>query len=481
MEYEPIIGLEIHIQLKTHTKIFCNCSTEFGGFQNTFTCPICAGFPGTLPVLNQKAVEYAVKAGVALNCTINKFSKFDRKNYFYPDLPKAYQISQFDKPLCLNGHIDIEINGQKKRIRINRIHLEEDAGKLVHSEDDFANAEFSLADYNRCGTPLIEIVSEPDMQTPDEVYYYMQMIKTIMEYIEVSDCNMQEGSLRCDANVSVRPKGEKKLGTKVELKNMNSFKNVRDAVEYEINRQIKELEFGGKIIQETRLWDTKNNITISMRSKEESHDYRYFPEPDLLPIELSNEYIESIKKSLPELYLEKKHRFMNEYGLSEYEASVITIDKNIANYFEECTKYIKNYKLISNWLINDLLGLLNTNKIKITDCKIKPENFAELLALIEAEKISSKIAKEIFPELFETGKSPSKIIEEKGLIQISDDNILREIVKKILSENQDTVTKYKQGNKKVLGFIVGQIMKNTGGKANPKLVNTIIEEEIIKL
>lgn len=474
MNYESVIGLEIHTQLKTNSKLFCSCTTKFGNEPNTNTCPVCSGQPGVLPVLNKKAVEFAIKTGLALNCKINSYSKFDRKNYFYPDLPKNFQTSQFDKPVCYDGFIDIEVDGKLKKIGITRIHLEEDAGKLVHSSDNFSGAESSLADYNRCGVPLLEIVSEPDITTEEEAYAYMHAIKNILSYIEVSDCNMEEGSLRCDANISIRPSGEKKLGTKVEIKNMNSFKNVKDGLAYEIKRQIKAVSNNEKIIQQTRLWDPKNNITVAMRSKEDSHDYRYFPEPDLMPIEISDELIKKIKTTIVELPLEKKNRFIKEYDLPYYDADVLTSDRHLADYFEKVANECSNYKSISNWLMTEMLGKLNENKKKINDSPISPLHFASLINLIDTGKISGKIAKDVFVIMFDTGKKPEVIVEEKGLVQVSDENLIEKTIKEVISENPDAVENYKNGKKQAIGFLMGQIMKKTRGKANPKLANKIL-------
>jgi len=476
-KYISVIGLEIHAQLNTASKIFCGCSTKFGAEPNTQTCPVCAGFPGVLPVLNKKAVEYCVKAGLALDCEISEYSKFDRKNYFYPDLPKAYQISQFDKPLCKNGKLKIKVGDTEKTIGITRIHLEEDAGKLVHNTD-FSAADSSFADYNRCGTPLIEIVSEPDMRSPEEAYQYLQKIKHILEYIEVSDCNMEEGSLRCDANVSIMKVGATKFGTKTELKNMNSFKAVKAALEVEIQRQIDELENGGVIKQETRLWDDTAGITKPMRSKEESQDYRYFPEPDLVSVELPRQYISELKKQLPELPDARFARFIKDYALIEYDAEVLTAEKKVADYFEAVVKLANYPKKAANWIMGDFMYLLKENKLPIDKSLVSPEHLAEMIEMIEKNVISGKIAKDIFPEMFQTGKRPSAIVEEKGLKQITDTSEIEKIVDTVLQQNPEIVAQIKAGKDRAKGFIVGQVMKLSKGKANPGIVNELISKKL---
>lgn len=475
MNFEAVIGLEVHVQLATKSKIFCNCSTKFGSQPNSNVCPVCLGMPGVLPVLNKKVVEYTTKAGLALNCKINKKSIFARKNYFYPDLPKGYQISQYELPICEHGYIDIDINGMGKRVGITRIHMEEDAGKSIHGEN-LGDSYSSFIDLNRAGVPLMEIVSEPDIRSGEEAKEYLQKLKTILEYIEVSDCNMEEGSLRCDANISVRPVGQKEFGTKTEIKNMNSFKNVQKAIEYEIKRQIKVIKEGGKIIQETRLWDTDKNATISMRSKEEAHDYRYFPDPDLVPLVLDDEFIENIKKTLPILPDELKEKFIKEYGLPEYDASVLTSVKSYATFFEETVSIANNPKKVSNWIMSELLRVVNDKGCDIFDAGLSPENLAEIINLIDNGKISGKIAKDIFEEVIETGNKPSAIIKEKGLIQISDDKELELIIKQIIENSPKETERFKNGEQKLMGFFVGQVMKETKGKANPKLVNEIINK-----
>ncbi|AAM23878.1 aspartyl-tRNA(Asn)/glutamyl-tRNA(Gln) amidotransferase subunit B [Caldanaerobacter subterraneus subsp. tengcongensis MB4] len=475
MKYEAVIGLEVHAELLTDSKIFCGCSTKFGSEPNTQVCPVCLGLPGTLPVLNKKVVEYAVRAGLALNCTIANFSKMDRKNYFYPDLPKAYQISQYDLPLCSNGYIEIEVEGGTKRIGIKRIHIEEDAGKLLHEGTDG-----SLVDYNRAGVPLIEIVSEPDISTPEEAYQYLVKLKSILEYTEVSDCKMQEGSLRVDTNVSVRPVGTTELGTKIELKNLNSFKAVQKALEYEIKRQIKVLEEGGTIVQETRRWNEAKGITEPMRTKEEAHDYRYFPEPDLVPIIVTEEWKEEIRKTLPEMPDAKRERFITQYGLPEYDAKVITSSKKMADFFEKCASNYHSPKIVSNWLMGEFARLLNDTGKEIDEVPITPDMLIELLKLVDDNVISGSIAKTVFEEMFFTGKNPQIIVEEKGLRQIADEGELRRIVRKVIEENPKSVEDYKKGKEKALGFLVGQVMKETKGKANPQLTNQLLREELSK-
>ncbi|BAI81385.1 aspartyl-tRNA(Asn)/glutamyl-tRNA (Gln) amidotransferase subunit B [Deferribacter desulfuricans SSM1] len=475
MKYEAVIGLEVHVQLSTKSKIFCSCSTEFGADPNTHVCPVCLGMPGVLPVLNKQVVEYTIKAGLALNCDIQRKSVFARKNYFYPDLPKGYQISQYELPICLNGFIEIEIDGVKKKIGITRIHMEEDAGKSIHGEN-LGSPAHSYVDLNRTGVPLIEIVSEPDIRTPEEARAYLQKLKTILEYIEVSDCNMEEGSLRCDANISLRPVGETKFGTKTEIKNMNSFRNVQRAIEFEIKRQAKILDEGGTIVQETRLWDPNKGITVSMRSKEEAHDYRYFPDPDLVPLIVENDWIEKVKSTLPELPDAKKERFMKEYGLPSYDAEVLISNKHYADYFEQSVKNHNNPKAISNWIMSEVLRDVNEKGCNIFELNVKPEHIAEIVKLIDDGKISGKIGKEVYQLVLESGKSPAKIVEEKGLIQISDESAIEEIVKKVLEANPKEVERYKNGEKKLQGFFVGQVMKETKGKANPKLVNQLLQK-----
>jgi aspartyl-tRNA(Asn)/glutamyl-tRNA(Gln) amidotransferase subunit B len=478
-EYEAVIGLEVHAELKTKTKIFCSCPTTFGGAPNTHVCPICLGLPGTLPVFNKKVLEYAVKAGLALNCSINSYSKFDRKNYYYPDLAKNFQTSQYDLPIAKDGYLDIEVAGQTKRIRINRVHMEEDAGKLVHSGDTISSSSSSLVDYNRAGVPLIEIVSEPDLSSPEEAKAYMELLKSVLEYTGVSDCKMEEGSLRCDANISIRPKGSTKLGTKTEIKNMNSFKALQKALEYEIGRQIQVIEEGGRIIQETRSWDEALGITVSMRSKEEAHDYRYFPEPDLAPILIDEEWLETIKKSIPELPQARKKRLVEDLGLPSYDAEVITSSKSLADFFDAAVKEYSDAKTVANWVMGELLRLLNANNQSIDETLIRPENLAELLKLIDKGTISGKIAKQVFVEMFTTGKTPDTIIKEQGLIQISDESAILTIVDQVIEANPKSVEDVKNGKEKAIGFLVGQVMKATKGKANPGLVNKLLRDRLI--
>lgn len=474
-DYEVIIGLEVHAELSTKTKIFCSCPTSFGAAPNTHTCPICMAMPGTLPVLNEKVVEYAVKAGLATNCEISRNSKNDRKNYFYPDLPKAYQISQFDEPLCNNGYIEIEDDeGNKKKVRLLRIHIEEDAGKLNH--DEFAGG--SLVDLNRAGVPLIEMVSEPDLRSSGEAERYLRKLKSILEYIEVSDCKMQEGSLRADVNVSVRKKGETKLGTRTEMKNMNSFRSIVRGIEYEVDRQIDILEDGGIIEQETLRWDDVSGKTFSMRDKEDAQDYRYFPDPDLVAIKLSEEYIENIKNTLPELPESRKERYLTEYKLSEKDANIITSSKYLSDLFEQASKICNNPKAVNNWIISDISRILNEKEIEPNQIPFSSKQLAELVMLIDKNTISSSIAKKVLEEMFENQKNPEEIINEKGWVQISDEGAIKEIVIKILENNPQSIEDYKAGKQKALGFLVGQAMKETKGKANPQMLNKMFLEEL---
>ena len=468
MNYIPVIGLEVHTQLKTNTKIFCGCKNEFGAKANTLVCPVCLGLPGSLPVLNEKVIEYVIKAGLACHCSIAKISKQDRKNYFYPDLPKAYQISQFDQPVCQDGYVEITLDGQEKKIGVTRIHIEEDAGKLIHEE----KGEYSFVDYNRTGVPLAEIVSEPDMHSPEEAYEYLKEIKAILEYLEISDCNMQEGSLRCDANVSIMPEGAKEFGTKAEIKNMNSFKGVQKAVEYEINRQIKVVEAGQKVVQETRLWDVDREVTVSMRSKEEAHDYRYFPEPDILTIFIED--TQSIEKSLPELPRARRKRFIEEYQIPAYDAGVLTADKALADYYEQTVGFFNKPKVVSNWVMGELLKQLKQANLSISQSRISAEDLADLLKKIDSGIISQQNAKDVFEEIFSTGKRAEEIIKEKGLEQINDESEIENLIKEIIEQNPKSVEEYKQGKKKALGFLIGQVMYKTKGKANPKIVNQIL-------
>ena len=476
-DYEIVIGLEVHAELSTKTKIFCSCSTEFGAEPNTHTCPVCMAMPGALPVLNEKVVEYAVKAGLATNCTIAKESKNDRKNYFYPDLPKSYQISQFDKPLCEHGKIDVETeDGQTSTIGITRIHIEEDAGKLNHNE--FGSG--SLVDLNRAGVPLIEIVSEPDMRSSKEAENYLRKIKSILEYIEVSDCKMQEGSLRADVNVSVRKKGETKFGTRTEMKNMNSFRSIVRAIEYEANRQIDLIEEGGVVEQTTLRWDDVSGRTFSMRDKEDAQDYRYFPDPDLVAIRLSDEYIENIKNSLPELPESRKARYMDKFGLSEKDSKLLTSSKYLSDLFEGAEKICKNAKAVANWILSDISKMLNEKEMEADQIPFTAEDLAKVIELIDKGTISSAIAKRVVVELFENPRAPEVIIKENGWIQISDEGAIKEVVLKVLEANPQSVADYKGGKDKALGFLVGQAMKETKGKANPGMLNKMFLEELKK-
>lgn len=474
MEFETVIGLEVHVELATKTKIFCGCSTEFGAPPNTHVCPVCLGHPGVLPVLNRRALELAMKAALALNCRIARESKFDRKNYFYPDLPKAYQISQYDMPIGEDGYIEIEVDGRTKRIGITRVHLEEDAGKLMHSADGL----HSLVDFNRVGVPLIEIVSEPDMRSPEEARAYLEKLKAIMQYCEISDVRMEEGSLRCDANISLRPAGSTSFGTKTEIKNLNSFRNVQRGLEYEQERQRQILLSGGEVVQETRRWDEATGQTVSMRSKEEAHDYRYFPEPDLVALSIDDAWVERIRQTIPELPDARKRRFIEQYGLPAYDAGVLTASKGVADFFDEAVRYADDPKAVSNWMMGELLGHMNQSGLEIGQVKVTPKGLAKLIGLIREGTISTKIAKTVFAEMFETGKDPESIIEEKGLVQISDEGALAAIVDKVIEANPKSVADYKGGKEKALGALVGQVMKKTKGKANPQLVNKLLKERL---
>ncbi|MBP3256186.1 MAG: Asp-tRNA(Asn)/Glu-tRNA(Gln) amidotransferase subunit GatB [Clostridia bacterium] len=475
-DYEVVIGLEVHAELSTKTKIFCSCPTEFGGDPNTHTCPVCMAMPGALPVLNEKVVEYAVKAGLATNCEISRDSKNDRKNYFYPDLPKSYQISQFDKPLCEHGYVEIEDDeGNLKKVRILRIHIEEDAGKLNHNE--FGGG--SLVDLNRAGVPLIETVSEPDLRSAKEAENYLRKLKSIFEYIEVSDCKMQEGSLRADVNVSVHKPGTP-FGTRTEMKNMNSFRSIVRAIEYEIDRQIDVIEDGGVIEQETLRWDDVSGRTFSMRDKEDAQDYRYFPDPDLVAIRLPEDYIEEIRKNLPELPESRKERYTSEYGLSEKDANLLTASKYMSNLFEGANKICNNPKAVANWLLSDISRILNEKEMEPEQIPFTAEQLAKMIELIEKGTISSAIGKKVITELFENPKDPEEIIKEKGWIQISDEGAIKEVVMKILEANPQSVSDFKAGKDKALGFLVGQAMKETRGQANPQMLNKMFLEELNK-
>ncbi|PKN37568.1 MAG: Asp-tRNA(Asn)/Glu-tRNA(Gln) amidotransferase GatCAB subunit B [Deltaproteobacteria bacterium HGW-Deltaproteobacteria-2] len=472
MDFETVIGLEVHAQMLTDTKIFCGCSTKFGASPNSHTCPVCLGMPGVLPVLNKKVVEYAMKMALATNCGINKSCEFARKNYFYPDLPKGYQISQYSYPLAEHGHVILDINGEQKKIGITRIHMEEDAGKLMHDEHN----PVSYVDLNRTGVPLIEIVSEPDMRSSEEAADYLKRLHEILVYLEICDGNMEEGSFRCDANVSIRPRGQKEYGTRTELKNMNSFRNVQRALEYEIKRQQYLVENGGTVIQETRLWDDAQGATNSMRSKEEAHDYRYFPDPDLVPILVDDAWVEKIKKDLPELPLVKRERFVKDYQIPAYDAGVLTADKALANYYEEVVKLCAKPKVASNWIMGDVMKFLNEDKLDIRQCPIKAQSLADMIRLIEEGTISGKMAKEIVEDMYKTGKSPQMIIEEKGLVQITNEGELVKTITAIIEANPGQLKDYRGGKEKLFGFFVGQVMKATQGKANPQLVNELLKK-----
>lgn len=478
MKYEAVIGLEVHTELRTATKIFCSCKTSFGAEPNTNVCPVCLGLPGVLPVLNKKVLEFAVRTGLALNCEISRYSKFDRKNYYYPDLPKNFQTSQYDLPICEHGHLDIEVDGKKSTVRITRAHMEEDAGKLVHHGTSITDSDYSLVDYNRTGTPLLEIVSEPDIRSAKEAVAYMEKLRAILQYCGVSDCKMEEGSLRCDANVSVRPVGQKELGTKTEIKNINSFRGVERAIEYEAMRQAQLLEDGGTVVQETRTWDEKEGVTKSMRKKEEANDYRYFPEPDLVPFTVSDEYIEEIRKTLPELPDARKARYMESYGLAAYDADYLTNDKDRADYFEAMVAAGAEPKEAANWLMGDFAKLLSRDNLEMKAAPVQAAAMADLLKLIAKGTISGKIAKQVFAEMWTSGKDPETIVKEKGLVQISDTGALEELAAKVIAANPQSVADFKAGKKKAVGFLMGQIMKETKGKANPQVVNGILTKKL---
>ncbi len=474
MQYEPVIGLEIHAQLKTASKIFCGCSTKFGGSPNTHTCPVCLGMPGVLPVLNRGVVEYTIRMALATHCSIAPMAQFARKNYFYPDLPKGYQVSQYELPLARNGWVEIESTSGPKRIRINRIHMEEDAGKLIHDE----HQPVSYVDLNRTGVPLIEIVSEPDLPTPEEAAAYLRTIREILRYLDICDGNMEEGSMRCDANISIRPAGTSTLGTKVELKNMNSFKNVQKALEFEIRRQKVMLERGEVLVQESRLWDAGRNLTLSMRGKEDAHDYRYFPDPDLVPIVVSEDWVSEVLASLPELPESKRERFIKDYALPPYDAKVLTSSKALANYFEAAVEKFPHPKTLSNWMMSELLRELNRDDRDIEDCPVPPENLAELLELLDSGVISGKIAKGVFERMYTGGKSARRIVDEEGLVQVSDESEIESAIEGVLRENPQEVEQFRVGKEKLFGFFVGQVMRKTKGKANPQLVNEILRKKL---
>ena len=474
MKYETVIGLEVHAQLQTNTKIFCGCETKFGEEPNTRTCPVCIGMPGVLPVINHRAVEYSIKTGLATHCTISSSSRFARKNYFYPDLPKGYQISQYELPLCEHGYVEIVVDGKPKRIGITRIHLEEDAGKNLHQ----AAGNASLVDLNRAGTPLMEIVSEPDIASSEEASEYLKNLRSILRYIEVSDADMEKGNFRCDANVSIRPAGSKELGTRTEIKNVNSFKFVQKALEYEIKRQAKLLDGGERVVQETRLFDSEKGVTFSMRSKEEAHDYRYFPEPDLVPVMIARGEIENIRKTIPELPDAKRARFAIEYAIPEYDADMLTQSRALAAYFEAAVKGSGKSKIVSNWIMGELTRLLNANGVEIEACPVSPERLAGMITMIDEGVISTKMAKTVFEEMYTTGKDAATIVKEKGLVQVSDTGAIEAIIDDVIQANPAQTKEYRAGKEKLFGFFVGQVMKASKGKANPDMVNQLLKKKL---
>lgn len=477
--YDMVCGVEVHVEMATKTKIFCGCTTKFGGEENTHVCPVCLGLPGVLPVLNREVVNLAIKAGLALNCEIAEYSKFDRKNYYYPDLPKNYQTSQYDLPICKEGWVDIEVNGNTKRIGIIRAHMEEDAGKLVHSGETITSSDSSNVDYNRTGVPLLEIVSAPDMTSIDEVMTYLESLVQIIDYAGISDCKMEQGSVRFDINVSLKPHGSEELGIRTETKNLNSFSSVRRCLEYEIERQADILDEGGIVIQETRTWDEGKGITLSLRSKEEAHDYRYFPEPDLMPIIIDREWVERIRQTLPELPAAKKARLIS-LGLSAYDAGVITSSKEISVYFDQAMEHFDDPKMMANWVMGDLSALLKANNATFLVSPIAPQQLAEMLAMIAKGEISGKIAKEVIQDMYSTGKTASEIVKAKGLVQISDEGALAKIIENVLAANPNSVEEFRSGKDKVVGFLVGQVMKETKGQANPGLVNKMLKDMMSK-
>ena len=476
-EYEAVIGLEVHAELLTNSKMFCGCSTKFGAPPNTQTCPVCLGMPGVLPVINRRGVEFAIRTALALNCKFAPMSRFARKNYFYPDLPKNYQISKYELPLSEHGYVEFALEGQMKRVGIRRVHLEEDTGKLVHA-GIMEEAESSLVDFNRCGVPLMEIVSEPDIRTPEEAAEYLRQLRAILVYLGVCDGNMEEGSFRCDANVSVRPKSSREFGTKVEVKNMNSFKNVQKALDYEIRRQIKAVQAGETLVQETRLWNADQEISLSMRSKEYAHDYRYFPEPDLVPLVIEPTRIEEIRRSLPELPEAKRLRFVRDYGIPEYDAGVLTMSPDLAAYYEATVKIHTDPKMVSNWVMVELLGRLNKDGKEITESPIPPERLGAMLALLAKGTISGKMAKELFERMVRTGEEPDAVVRREGLRQVADEGAIGRVIDEVVAAHPSVVGDYRRGKKQAAGFLVGQVMKATQGKANPQVVNRLLAERL---
>jgi aspartyl-tRNA(Asn)/glutamyl-tRNA(Gln) amidotransferase subunit B len=478
MPYEPVIGLEVHAELLTESKIFCACSAKFGAEPNENTCPVCLGMPGVLPVLNRRVVEFTIRTGLATNCTIASISRWARKNYFYPDLPKGYQITQYELPICTGGYLDIEVAGSTKRVGLTRIHMEEDTGKNIHD----AHGDASLVDFNRSGVPLMEIVSEPDMRSPEEAGAYLRKLRSILRYLEVCDGNMEEGSFRCDANISVRPRGTSELGTKIEIKNMNSFRAVEKALEYEVGRQERVLAEGGTLEQETRLWDPDREMTRSMRSKEYAHDYRYFPDPDLLPLEISTAWIEEIRTALPELPEARRARFIAQYGVPDYDAEVLTARKDVADYYEMVVGAHGNPKAVSNWVMGDIQRVVRERKLDdalvISEWPVPAGHLAGLVRLIDEGTISGKIAKTVFEEMVQSGREPARIVEEKGLTQVTDDNAIIAVIDAIMAANAEKVTEYRGGKDKLFGYFVGQTMKATQGKANPQKVNALLKEKL---